>query len=71
MFILQAADRAASLGLSPEDRGDASFGCNQSLPASRLTSLQLARRMDSPSQGSRKLQIVCKRGFFRAKFSAK
>lgn len=49
MLILQAADRAASLGLSPEDRGDASFGCNQSFPASRLTSLQLARRMDSPS----------------------
>ena len=44
---MQAADRAASLGLTP-NRLNESYGLNQSFPRSAVTSQQLARRLESP-----------------------
>ena len=45
--MLQAADRAASLGLTPTRLND-SYGLNQSFPRSQVTSQQMARRLESP-----------------------
>ena len=46
-YLFQAADRAASLGLTP-NRLNESYGLNQSFPRSSLTTQQMARRLESP-----------------------
>ena len=51
---LAAADRAASLGLTPTRLND-SFGGNQSFPRCSLTSQQVARRLESPCLVSRRI----------------